>query len=108
MFAFPCHLQDRSALVGRIFRSSEETFAFGPIDEFPRTVVFQPQAFGGVCNRDRCSLRGSRDLQEKLMLLRVQARFLRSAFAEMQKSAYLEPKFSQGSKERVQGVKWGL
>ena len=87
MFAFPGHFQDRSAFVRRIFHSSEETFAFGPIDEFHRTIVFQPQAFCRVSNRDRCSLGGRRDLQEKLMLLRVQARFLRSAFAEMQKSA---------------------
>ena len=87
ILALTCDLQDRAALVRGILRSCEETFVLRPIDEFNCAIVLQPQAFGRVGYGDSRPLRSSRNLQKKLMLLWVQARFLRSAFAEMQKSS---------------------
>ena len=99
--AFSRHLQNRSALVHAIFRSRKETFSLGSIYKFNRAIVFQPQAFGRVGNGDSPPLGSSRDLQEKLMLLWMQAHFLRSAFAEVQEAAQLEAKLRQGRKKRV-------
>jgi hypothetical protein len=101
LLAFACDLQDRAAFVRGILRSCEEVFALGPIDKFDCAVVLQPQALCRVGDGDNLPLRGSRNLQKKLMLLWVQARFLSRAFAEMQKNAELKTKVGQGSEKRV-------
>jgi hypothetical protein len=101
LLAFRCDLQDRAAFVRGIVSSCDQTFALGPIDEFDSAVMLQPEAFGRVGNGDSLPLRGSRNLQKKLMLLWVQSRFLSRALAEMQETTELKTKFGQGNEKRV-------
>ena len=93
LFAFRCDLQDCAAFVRGIRPSRDETFALGPVDKLNCAVVFQSQALGSVGDRDDLPFRDARNLQEKLVLLWVHARYLGSTLAEMQKAAKLETKF---------------
>src|SRR5207302_9336895 len=71
------------------------------IHQFDRAVMPQAKPRGGISDGYRRAFRGSRHLQQQLVLLRMQPGMERGRLAEMQEAAQLIAEISQGSEERV-------
>ena len=70
--------QNRASPVLIVSGTVEQAFALGAIDEFDRAVVLEAEARSRIRNGYDRVVWGSRNLQEQLMLLRLQTRCVRS------------------------------
>jgi len=69
-----CELQDHTPAIVEIVGSANEPCEFAPLAEFNGCVVLKAHRFSDVRDRSQSSVWSTRDLQQKLMLLRLQTR----------------------------------
>jgi hypothetical protein len=98
---FAREAQNGSAFVFLIRSSLDQIFPLRPVDQFDGAVVLEAEPAGGIGDCHRRSLGSSSNLQQQLMLLRLQTCFLCSTFAELQKAPQLVPKISQGVQQTI-------
>ena len=74
--------KDRPALVFFVCSSLDQIFPLRPVNQFNGAVVLQPEPAGRIGDCYRRFMGRTRNLEKKLMLLRLKARLLRRALAE--------------------------
>ncbi len=78
-------------------RSAHQPRQFTPLTEFDSSVVSETHYFGYVADGDQGSIWSSGNLQQKLVLLRLQASRSRSLFAELQEPPDFAAELSEQS-----------
>jgi len=99
--AFTRKPENGAALVVLVGRSLDEFLAFRAVNQLDGAVVLQPEAAGCIGNRDGGSFSGAGNLEQKLMLLRMQACVDRRIFAELHELTKLESEISQRAEQMV-------
>ncbi len=89
------HLELHSAAIGGVMQPLQQTRLFTSIAEFDDAVMAQAQSFRGVRHRGLNIFGGAGDLQQKLMLLGLQAGLLGAPLAEGQELAERVAELSQ-------------
>jgi hypothetical protein len=89
--------EDGAAPVSDVGDPFEQSFALATINELDRAVVLDAEARGGVCDGDDGFVWSASHLEEKLVLLRMQACFKRGRFTEEKEAAEFEAKFRQSA-----------
>ena len=83
--AFRRELQYHPAPIRCVVLAAKQAGLFTSLTELDDAVVAQAEPFGSVGDGGFGSVRGSRDLQQQLVLLRVQTRLFGALFAKQQK-----------------------
>ena len=82
-------------MVGPGLLARDQPRGLASIAEFDNGVMAQTKALGRIADRRRHVVRGASDLEEKLMLLRLETALLRCCLAEVKKQAELVAKFGE-------------
>jgi hypothetical protein len=93
--------EDGATLVILVNGSFDEVFVFGAIDQFDGTVVSETETARSVGDRNECAFGCTGNLEQKLMLLRLQPGIDRCVFAELEEFAELESKFCQWGEQVI-------
>lgn len=101
------HVEDGATLVVLVDSSFDEIFAFGAIDQFYGAVVFETEAARSIGNRHGRAFGGSGNLEQKLMLLRLQAGGDRCIFAELEEFSEFKSKFCQSEEQMIRMIEIG-
>ena len=93
--------QQHAAAVFWVLRAQQQSLALRPVDQFDHAVVALAKAAGcvGDCRRRPCGR--TRYLQQKLMLLRLQADCLCRILAELQEAPQLEAEIGEGGEQGI-------
>ena len=95
------HVEDSATLVVLVDGSLDQVFALGAIDQFNGAVVPETEMARGIGDGNGRAFRGTGDLEQKLMLLRLQASGDRCIFAELEEFSQLKSKFRQGGEQII-------
>ena len=95
------HVEDSATLVVLVDGSLDEVFTLGAIDQFNGAVVLETEMARGIGDSNGRAFRGAGDLEQKLMLLRLQAGGDRCIFAELKEFSQLKSKFRQGGQQMI-------
>jgi hypothetical protein len=105
--AFARDAEDYDALVVGIGGAGEQALIFGSVNEFDNAVVFKPETRGGISNAYGDRFGGSGNLQEELMLLRLESGGKGGTLGEMKKTAQLKAEVSECAEQVRFGGGWG-
>jgi hypothetical protein len=105
--AFARDAEDYDALVVGIGGAGEQALIFGSVNEFDDAVVFKPEARGGISNAYGDRFVGSGDLQQELVLLRLESSGKGGILREMKKAAQLKAEVSERAEQVGFGGGWG-
>jgi hypothetical protein len=105
--AFARDAEDYDALVVGIGGAGEQALIFGSVNEFDNAVVFKPETHGGISNAYGDRFGGSGNLQEELMLLRLESSGKGGTLGEMKKTAQLKAEVSECAEQVRFGGGWG-
>ena len=98
---FACQAEDGAALVVLVDGSLDEVFAFGAIDQLHSAVVLEAETAGSIGDRDGRAFSSTGNLEQKLVLLRLEASGDRCVFAELEKFSKFKSKFRQCDEQMV-------
>ncbi len=96
--------EDGATFVFLVNGSLDEVFAFGAIDQLNSAVVLETEMARGICDRNWGAIGDPGNLEQKLMLLRMQASGDRCIFTELKKFSELEAKFCQGDEQMIRMI----
>jgi uncharacterized caspase-like protein len=90
-----CELQKNTPTVGPSLLARDQTRGLTSIAELDHGVMAQAKTPSRIADRRRHFVGGSSDLEEELMLLRLETALLRRCLAEVKKQAELMAKFGE-------------
>jgi hypothetical protein len=88
--AFGCDLEEDTAAIGGIGGAGEEAFGHAAINQLDDGVMTQAKAFGGVADGGGDAIWGTRDLEQELVLARVEMDLGGGLFAGLEEGAEVE------------------
>lgn len=100
--------EDGAPLVLLVDGSLDEVFAFGAINQLNGAVVLQSETAGSIGDRNGSAFGRTGNLEQKLMLLRLQASCNRCIFAELEEFSEFESKLCQCDEQIVRMNDIGL
>ncbi len=90
-----CEFQKDTSTVGPILFALDQPRGLASITELDNRVMAQTKTLSRIANRRSHFVGGASDLEEKLMLLRLETALLRCCLAEVKKQAELVAKFGE-------------
>jgi hypothetical protein len=90
-----CELQKNTPTVGPSLLARDQTRGLTSIAELDHGVMAQTKTLSRIADRRSHVVGGSSDLEEELMLLRLETALLRRGLAEVKKQSELMAKFGQ-------------